>query len=188
MREAAAARVAAALTASGGDARVSDAMEADARSGDPETRVGDARDARGAFTTPSRDPSGVGKGPSRSPAVRLSTPSRQRPLKTTRVCAICPTAKGDGPAGLLVHVEPLLDRGGVAPPPMGDFAGPFLPDKNGIKHTWAHQNCIMWCPEVYFDARLERLKHVEEAIKRGKQLKCAHCGRKGAAVGCTLPS
>ena len=188
MREAAAARVAAALTASGGDARVSDAMEADARSGDPETRVGDARDARGAFTTPSRDPSGVGKGPSRSPAVRLSTPSRQRPLKTTRVCAICPTAKGDGPAGLLVHVEPLLDRGGVAPPPMGDFAGPFLPDKNGIKHTWAHQNCIMWCPEVYFDARLERLKHVEEAIKRGKQLKCTHCGRKGAAVGCALPS
>jgi len=126
-------------------------------------------------------------GPARSPAHRLSTP-RQRPLKTTRVCALCPTAKGDGPAGLLAHVDPAVDRGGVAPPPMGDFAGPFLPDKNGIKHTWAHQNCILWCPEVYFDARLERLKHVEEAIKRGKQLKCSHCGRKGAAVGCTLPS
>ena len=114
--------------------------------------------------------------------------AQQRPVKTTRVCALCPTAKGDGPAGLLAHVDPAVDRGGVAPPPMGDFAGPFLPDKNGIKHTWAHQNCILWCPEVYFDARLERLKHVEEAIKRGKQLKCSHCGRKGAAVGCTLPS
>ena len=185
MREAAATRVAAALMASEGDARVSDAMEEDARSGDPGTRVEDARGERGAFTTPSRDPSAVG--PARSPAHRLSTP-RQRPVKTTRVCALCPTAKGDGPAGLLAHVDPAVDRGGVAPPPMGDFAGPFLPDKNGIKHTWAHQNCILWCPEVYFDARLERLKHVEEAIKRGKQLKCSHCGRKGAAVGCTLPS
>ena len=186
MREAAATRVAAALVASEKDARVSDAMEEEARSGDPGTRAGDARGEGGAFTTPSRDAFRA-VDPARSPANRLSTP-RHRPLKTTRVCAICPTAKGDGPAGLLVHVEPEVDRGGVAPPPMGDFAGPFLPDKNGIKHTWAHQNCIMWCPEVYFDARLERLKHVEEAIKRGKQLKCSHCGRKGAPVGCTLPS
>ena len=183
MREAAATRVAAALMASEGDARVSDAMEEDARSGDPGTRVEDARGERGAFTTPSRDPSAVG--PARSPAHRLSTP-RQRPVKTTRVCALCPTAKGDGPAGLLAHVDPAVDRGGVAPPRRWAIsAGPFLPDKNGIKHTWAHQNCILWCPEVYFDARLERLKHVEEAIKRGKQLKCSHCGRKGAAVGCT---
>ena len=75
-----------------------------------------------------------------------------------------------------------------SPPPMGEFAGPFIKDKNSIKTTYAHQNCIMWCPEVYFCAKLERLKHVEEAIKRGKQLKCSHCGKKGAAVGCTLPS
>ena len=183
MREAAATRVAAALMASEGDARVSDAMEEDARSGDPGTRVEDARGERGAFTTPSRDPSAVG--PARSPAHRLSTP-RQRPVKTTRVCALCPTAKGDGPAGLLAHVDPAVDRGGVAPPRWAISRALSSPDKNGIKHTWAHQNCILWCPEVYFDARLERLKHVEEAIKRGKQLKCAHCGRKGAAVGCTL--
>ena len=43
-----------------------------------------------------------------------------------------------------------------------------------------------WCPEVYFDARRERLFHVESAIKRGKQLKCSHCGIRGATVGCTL--
>ena len=71
---------------------------------------------------------------------------------------------------------------------MGEVAGPFIKDKNSIKTTYAHQNCIMWCPEVYFCAKLERLKHVEDAIKRGKQLKCSHCGKKGAAVGCTLPS
>ena len=142
MREAAATRVAAALMASEGDARVSEAMEEDARSGDPGTRVEDARGERGAFTTPSRDPRAVG--PAR-PRPTGSTP-RQRPVKTTRVCALCPTAKGDGPAGLLAHVDPAVDRGGVAHCPMGDAAGPFLPDKNGIKHTWAHQNCISVVP------------------------------------------
>jgi len=71
-------------------------------------------------------------------------------------------------------------------PPMGAFAGPFLMDRNGLASQWAHQSCIMWCPEVYFDANKGRLRHVEAALKRGRSLKCAHCDLKGATVGCTL--
>ena len=69
---------------------------------------------------------------------------------------------------------------------MGPFAGPFLPDRNGIATAWAHENCILWCPEVYFDAKKGRLRKVESALKRGARLKCAHCDLRGATVGCTL--
>ena len=80
-----------------------------------------------------------------------------------------------------------MRKGGYAPPPLGHFAGPFLPDRDGIASTWVHDSCVMWCPEVYFDQRKQRLKNVTSALKRGSYIKCNHCGLKGATVGCTLP-
>ena len=113
-------------------------------------------------------------------------PRGSRAGRTTRLCVLCPSERGPPPAHLPVPHRPKVLRAGVECPPLGEFAGPFLPDRNGIATTWAHQTCIMWCPEVYFDARRERLRNVESAIKRGKQLKCSHCGIRGATVGCTL--
>ena len=108
-------------------------------------------------------------------------------VKTTRLCCLCPSIKGPPPSFLAAAYTPEVVKGkGVAAPPMGPFAGPFLPDRNGIATAWAHENCIMWCPEVYFDAKKGRLRKVETALKRGARLKCAHCDLRGATVGCTL--
>ena len=112
-------------------------------------------------------------------------PRGSRAGRTTRLCVLCPSERGPPRAPpRAAQAQGAPRRRGV--PPLGEFAGPFLPDRNGIATTWAHQTCIMWCPEVYFDARRERLRNVESAIKRGKQLKCSHCGIRGATVGCTL--
>lgn len=111
------------------------------------------------------------------------------PAKTpTRLCCLCPTVKGPPPSSLPVPYAPELVKGrGVAAPPMGPFAGPFLPDqKSGIASQWAHEQCIIWCPEVYYDAKKGRLRKIEAALKRGARIKCAHCDLRGATVGCTL--
>jgi len=164
-----------------------DAMEvtANAESDDPptekDTPMADASGSRG-FASPSND-----KDKDKDGAGRPFRSRKPKP-KSTRICALCPSQKASAPYGLSAHVEPSIARGGTIPPPMGEFAGPFLKDKNNIKTTYAHQNCIMWCPEVYFCANKDGLKHVEDGIKRGNKLKCAHCGKKGAAVGCMLPA
>jgi len=108
-----------------------------------------------------------------------------RKPRSTRLCCLCPQERG--PIGLPVAVDPVVSKGGCAPPPLGHFAGPFLPDRDGIASTWVHDSCVMWCPEVYFDQRKQRLKNVTSALKRGSYIKCNHCGLKGATVGCTLP-
>lgn len=164
-----------------------DAMEvtANAESDDPptekDTPMADASGSRG-FASPSND-----KDKDKDGAGRPFRSRKPKP-KSTRICALCPSQKASAPYGLSAHVEPSIARGGTIPPPMGEFAGPFLKDKNNIKTTYAHQNCIMWCPEVYFCANKDGLKHVEDGLKRGNKLKCAHCGKKGAAVGCMLPA
>ena len=112
-------------------------------------------------------------------------PDGRRKQRSTRLCCLCPQERG--PIGLPVAVEPVVSKDGCAPPPLGHFAGPFLPDRNGIASTWVHDSCVMWCPEVYFDQRKQRLKNVTSALKRGAYIKCNHCGLKGATVGCTLP-
>ena len=40
--------------------------------------------------------------------------------------------------------------------------------------------------EVYFDARVEKLKKLETALGRAKQIACAWCKGRGAAIGCAV--
>ena len=116
---------------------------------------------------------------------RLREAERLRRAKM--ICALCPCTRGPGPAFLPVPHVPNVLRGGVKPPKLGEFTGPYLPDKKtGIASTWAHQSCVVWSPEVWFCAKKGRLRKVNETIKRGNQLKCTHCNLKGANKGCNV--
>ncbi|XP_071656655.1 histone-lysine N-methyltransferase 2B isoform X5 [Patagioenas fasciata] len=50
---------------------------------------------------------------------------------------------------------------------------------------WAHVNCALWSAEVQEDGD-GALRNVHAAVARGRQMRCEHCGRPGATVGCCL--
>ncbi|XP_068096949.1 histone-lysine N-methyltransferase 2A isoform X2 [Hyperolius riggenbachi] len=52
---------------------------------------------------------------------------------------------------------------------------------------WTHVNCALWSAEV-FEEDDGSLKNVHMAVIRGKQLRCEHCLKLGATVGCCLSS
>ncbi|XP_064207004.1 histone-lysine N-methyltransferase 2A-like isoform X3 [Anguilla rostrata] len=53
------------------------------------------------------------------------------------------------------------------------------------QNEWTHVNCALWSAEVFEDDD-GSLKNVHMAVIRGKQLRCEHCQRSGATVGCCL--
>eukprot|EP00736_Rhodelphis_marinus_P009765 Rmarinus@m.28463 len=63
-----------------------------------------------------------------------------------------------------------------------EVLGPFPDRQKPGKFYFAHDVCLDWAPEVwgadgeYYD--------VDKAVKRGRALKCAHCGARNATVGC----
>ena len=66
--------------------------------------------------------------------------------------------------------------------------GPLLLDDRGGARgpVYCHQACALWCPEVYFDARTEKLRKLAEALRRARRIPCARCKGKGAAIGCAV--
>jgi histone-lysine N-methyltransferase MLL1 len=50
-------------------------------------------------------------------------------------------------------------------------------------NTWVHTNCALWSGEIYEEID-GSLQNVQSAISRGRMIKCAKCGVKGATVGC----
>ncbi|OAE19883.1 hypothetical protein AXG93_1130s1360 [Marchantia polymorpha subsp. ruderalis] len=67
---------------------------------------------------------------------------------------------------------------------LGRLLGP-LSERVGVAGAWVHEECAVWSPEVYF-AGVGRLKNVKAAIRRGRLLKCSHCGQPGATIGCRV--
>ena len=68
---------------------------------------------------------------------------------------------------------------------LGELLGPFL--INTVAETlWAHRQCIMWCPEVYYDRKRKRTRNVSAALKRSRLLRCSYCDERGATIGCTV--
>ncbi|XP_043936832.1 histone-lysine N-methyltransferase 2A isoform X4 [Protopterus annectens] len=53
------------------------------------------------------------------------------------------------------------------------------------QNEWTHVNCALWSAEVFEDDD-GSLKNVHMAVIRGKQLRCEHCQKAGATVGCCL--
>lgn len=68
--------------------------------------------------------------------------------------------------------------------PLGELMGPFRAGGGAYEACWVHKTCAEWAPEVYWDG--DQLRNVAAAIQRGKQLLCAHCGVKGATLGCVV--
>ncbi|XP_073426510.1 histone-lysine N-methyltransferase 2B isoform X2 [Dendrobates tinctorius] len=80
--------------------------------------------------------------------------------KDTRQCALCPKYGDDNPkdAGRLLYIG---------------------------QNEWTHINCAIWSAEV-FEEDDGSLKNVHAAVARGRQLRCEHCMKIGATVGCCL--
>ncbi|XP_072776805.1 histone-lysine N-methyltransferase 2B [Taeniopygia guttata] len=53
------------------------------------------------------------------------------------------------------------------------------------QNEWCHVNCALWSAEV-FEEGDGTLRNVHAAVARGRQMRCEHCGRPGATVGCCL--
>ncbi|XP_034612311.1 histone-lysine N-methyltransferase 2B isoform X2 [Trachemys scripta elegans] len=53
------------------------------------------------------------------------------------------------------------------------------------QNEWTHVNCAIWSAEV-FEENDGSLKNVHAAVVRGRQMRCEHCQRTGATVGCCL--
>ena len=89
-------------------------------------------------------------------------------------------------------------------PTLGNLLGPI-----GNTEYFVHRPCALWSPEVRFFSfisfhRLAPNQHpnflffqvhesedgtlhrVLKAVRRGRQLKCSHCGKRGASLGCRI--
>ncbi|OSX68268.1 hypothetical protein BU14_3116s0001, partial [Porphyra umbilicalis] len=82
------------------------------------------------------------------------------------VCALCGLA-GDqlGCEGRLLTAADMVDGGGVT----------------------VHMNCALFSVEVFeADTPERRLLKVPDAVRRGRKMRCAACGRPGATVACQM--
>ncbi|KAL4451600.1 hypothetical protein ABPG75_007262 [Micractinium tetrahymenae] len=71
---------------------------------------------------------------------------------------------------------------------LGPLLGPIRDAKNpAADELYVHRLCALWSPEV-FETDHGTLRNVLAAIKRGRLMKCSHCGRRGATLGCRVPS
>jgi hypothetical protein len=82
-------------------------------------------------------------------------------------CALCPECGPPPAAG-----------------PLGDLVGPIRAGSGAYEECWVHKSCAEWSPECYWED--EQLRNVAAAIRRGRQMTCAHCGGKGATLGCLV--
>ncbi|XP_063798252.1 histone-lysine N-methyltransferase 2B isoform X2 [Pseudophryne corroboree] len=53
------------------------------------------------------------------------------------------------------------------------------------QNEWTHINCAIWSAEV-FEENDGSLRNVHAAVARGRQMRCEHCSKIGATVGCCL--
>lgn len=51
------------------------------------------------------------------------------------------------------------------------------------QNEWVHVNCALWSAEV-FEEIDGALQNVNNALSRGRMIRCSECGKKGASVGC----
>ncbi|KAJ6663542.1 hypothetical protein lerEdw1_009621 [Lerista edwardsae] len=88
-----------------------------------------------------------------------------------RQCALC-LQYGDAPSKARL----------LLPSPCDGDAGRLLYIG---QNEWTHVNCAIWSAEV-FEENDGSLKNVHAAVARGRQMRCEHCQRTGATVGCCL--
>ena len=93
-------------------------------------------------------------------------PRARAPVAAHR-CALCPEGK------------PPLSAGDL-----GQLVGPVHAGSGAYEECWVHRTCAEWSPEVFWEE--EQLRNLGAAIRRGRQMTCAHCGGQGATLGCVV--
>ncbi|KAM4704417.1 histone-lysine N-methyltransferase 2B isoform 2-T2 [Rhinophrynus dorsalis] len=98
--------------------------------------------------------------PPRKEKQEISDESVKETEADTRQCALCLKYGDDEPkdAGRLLYIG---------------------------QNEWTHINCAIWSAEV-FEENDGSLKNVHAAVARGRQLRCEHCLKTGATVGCCV--
>lgn len=79
----------------------------------------------------------------------------------------------------------------LCPPPIffdgneleSELSGPYL-TRRGTGKLFVHPNCGCWAPLIFSDPVTGILRKVADEYDRGRMIKCAGCGTKGATVGC----
>ncbi|GLI69507.1 hypothetical protein VaNZ11_014141 [Volvox africanus] len=69
---------------------------------------------------------------------------------------------------------------------LGAFLGPLDDGNRSGVGVYVHRDCALWSSEVYHSSDGTKLRKVGQAIRRGRQLRCGHCGERGASLGCRL--
>jgi len=153
------------------------------------------------------DPSAAPNAPSASPAhdERHDDPEGSNPT-----CAFC-RVDTQSPAAihefcLLLQSRRSSASGSEGPPEAADvlraaglLRGPFHVPKQsrGSRRSvhndaaapsfWAHDQCLLWCPEVYELAEGREFVNVAPAYRRARRgMPCGACGRPGATLGCRV--
>jgi len=130
-------------------------------------------------TEPPSTSSSSSSSPSPS-AAATNIPASQLALTSTTECAFCHLTAATAEV-----------RFGERGSDLGDLVGPFKDlsekDSHGSKSAnrsvfWVHEFCALVCPEVSQDSDSGQWYNVYQAQKRGRQIGCSHCGKRGATV------
>lgn len=70
---------------------------------------------------------------------------------------------------------------------LGDMLGPMGHTSSGDP-IYVHRQCALWSPEVYQGSGglVNKLLNVDAAVRRGRTMRCCHCERRGATLGCRV--
>uniref|UniRef100_A0A1D2A528 PHD-type domain-containing protein n=1 Tax=Auxenochlorella protothecoides TaxID=3075 RepID=A0A1D2A528_AUXPR len=71
---------------------------------------------------------------------------------------------------------------------LGPLLGPIPGLGSGLgRGAYVHRVCAIWSPQVC-ETPEGGLRGVAGEVRRGRALRCAHCGKRGASLGCRLAS
>ena len=117
-------------------------------------------------------------------AASTNLPASQLALTPTTECAFCHLTATTAEV-----------RFGERGSELGDLVGPFKDFSEKDSHSskssanrsvfWVHEFCALVCPEVSQDSDSGQWYNVHQAQKRGRQIGCSHCGKRGATVRCS---
>ena len=91
------------------------------------------------------------------------------------VCALC---------GLPGEEDPPASNKGFFGRSESGLGELMLVKMNAISTAWVHDQCARWSPEVHDPTGKGLIVGVKDAVTRGRRLRCKHCQKKGATLGC----
>ncbi|KAL6049119.1 Histone-lysine N-methyltransferase, variant 2 [Balamuthia mandrillaris] len=114
----------------------------------------------------------------------------QRPVLEDRCCFCCSCCPDVTPQPLLAPPMFAIGKNDSRECTFCGQRGDCMPCQEGrllplTTDKWCHVNCARWSSEVYACPD-GGLMNVEKAAMRGRNMRCSHCGNKGATIGCAV--